>query len=239
MENASQEVHCCTHHVFKVIFSDQLNVLQELPAIWAITREMFHLDMNGKYQEILSGLINRYYILPSEQLQLITEESEIVNFNRNQTITEAGQQNIHEYFILDGIVHRYIIIEKGEFITTGFYVGPAIMTPNFARTSDQRSIFSLQTLVSSVVAQIPVKKLDDLRTSDKHIRKWGQKVVEQELKISFSRETRFRSSNAKERLLHLRREYPSLENSVPHTCIASYVGITPESFSRLRKELSR
>lgn len=189
-------------------------------------------------QTVLTELIERVHVLKPNQLQQITDECEIKPFHKQQHITETGKKDLNEYFLLDGIVHRYTFSEEGEFITTGFYTGPTIITPNFARTSDQKSIFSLQALLPSVMAVIPVDKLDDLRTSTPEIRRWGQRVVERELKYAFIHETRFRSSNAKERLLGLRKEYPNLENQVPHTCIASYVGITPVSLSRLRKKLT-
>jgi len=195
--------------------------------------------MEKGQQKILSGLLTTYYPLPLKQLHQIIGECEIKPFVRQQHITETGWGNYSEYFLLDGIVHRYSLVEKGDFITTGFYVGPAIISPNFSRTSGQKSIFSLQVLVESTIAQISVKKLDELRDSDKEIRRWGQKVIEHELKKYFSYEVRFRSCNAKERLFSLRKEFPNLENLVPHTCIASYVGITPVSLSRLRKELSQ
>lgn len=195
--------------------------------------------MDKNQQNILSGLLTKYYSLPSKQLQRIIEACELKLFKRQQHITETDQKDNSEYFLLDGIVHRYSLVEKGDFITTGFYVGPAILSPNFTRTSGRKSIFSLQALVSSTVAQISVEKMDQLRETDMDIRRWGQKVIEQELKNYFSHEVRFRSSNAKERLYNLRKDYPNLENLVPHTCIASYVGITPVSLSRLRKELTR
>lgn len=195
--------------------------------------------MNNDCQEILLRLINGYYSLPYEYQRLISEECEAIQFRKQQHLIEAGQKDDSEYFLLDGIIHRYTLVEKGEFITTGFYVGPTVITPNFARTLDGKSIFSLQALIDSTVIKIPAKKLDAMRNSEKEIRKWGQKVVEQELKKSFIHETRFRSSSAKERLIHLRKEYSNLENLVPHTCIASYIGVTPVSLSRLRKELIR
>lgn len=193
--------------------------------------------MNNDNQEILLKLINGYYFLSNEYHQLIFEECEIVQLGKQQHLIETGQREDSEYFLIDGIIHRYTLVEKGEFITTGFYVGPAVITPNFARTLDGKSIFSLQVLVDSTVIIIPAKKLDAMRNSEKEIRKWGQRVVEQELKKNFTHETRFRSNSAKERLIHLRKEYPNIENLVPHTCIASYIGVTPVSLSRLRKEL--
>lgn len=195
--------------------------------------------MDKRQKNLLSGLLATYYPLPSEKLQQIIGECDIKQFEKQKHITETGQKDLSEYFLLEGIVHRYSLVEKGDFITTGFYSGPAIISPNFARTSNQNSIFSLQALMSSTVAQISVKKLDELRDTDRDIRRWGQKIIEHELKKYFSYEVRFRSYIAKERLFSLREEYPNLENLVPHTCIASYVGITPVSLSSLRKELTQ
>jgi hypothetical protein len=63
--------------------------------------------------------------------------------------------------------------------------------------------------------------------------------VEKEFIRSLNYEVLFRSYTAKDRLLFFRTHYPSLENLIPHTIIASFLGITPVSFSRLRNELSK
>jgi CRP-like cAMP-binding protein len=195
--------------------------------------------MDKTYLTILADLITGVWPLAQHDVQLITGGCEIKPLNRLEMLTREGKQSDQEYFLLDGILHRFTGTESGDVITTGFYSGPAIVTPDFARTSDQKNIFSLQAPTDSKVAAIPAHKLDVLRISNPEIRRWGQKVVEQELKRAFLHETRFRSSSAKERLLWLRMEYPNLENLVPHTCIASIIGITPVSFSRLRKQLIR
>jgi CRP-like cAMP-binding protein len=196
------------------------------------------LQMNTEYREILTKLINKYYSLSHKDHRLIMEQCKTGHFAKQEHLVESGQKEDSEYFLLDGIVHRYTLVEKGEFVTTGFYMAPAIITPNFARISNGKSILSLQALAKCTVAQISVKDLDELRNSKVEIRKWGQKVVEFELKKSLKHDTWFRSSSAKERLVQLRKDYQNLENSIPHTCIASYIGITPVSFSRLRKEMS-
>ena len=71
------------------------------------------------------------------------------------------------------------------------------------------------------------------------IRRFGQSVVEREFTTSLNFEVLFRSHSAKDRLLYFRENYPALENMIPHTVIASFLGITPVSFSRLRNELAK
>ncbi len=194
--------------------------------------------MGNKHQEVLQHLINRPCRLSPNLDQQMTEACVIREIDKKHKITESGQQNSSEYFLLDGILHRYIITEEGEFITTDFYVGPAIIMPHFVRTSGGRSIFSLQALTRLILAEMQVETMETLIDAYPEIRKWRQKVVEQKLKRNFVDEVRFRSKSAKERLAQLRKEYPNLENMIPHSCIASYVGVTPVSFSRLRKEIT-
>jgi CRP-like cAMP-binding protein len=95
----------------------------------------------------------------------------------------------------------------------------------------------LETLTDTLIAEIPVKALDNLRHNNIEINTFGQKAVENELVRNISNDIAHRSFSAKERLLLLRRLYPNLENLIPHHIIASYLGITNVSFSRLRSEL--
>ena len=82
-------------------------------------------------------------------------------------------------------------------------------------------------------------RLDALRAAHQEFRNFGQRVVERELSMAMLLEVALRSYSARERLLALRKQYPNLENLIPHHIIASYLGITHVSFSRLRSELSR
>ncbi len=70
------------------------------------------------------------------------------------------------------------------------------------------------------------------------IRTFGNLVLQNELKSKVEKEIGLASLSAKERLIEFRKKYKILENFVPHTDIASYLGITNISLSRLRKELS-
>jgi hypothetical protein len=70
------------------------------------------------------------------------------------------------------------------------------------------------------------------------LRSFGYKVVESELALKTQLEVSLLTLSAKERLLHFRKEYPNVENIIPHTIIAGYLGITSVSFSRSRNELA-
>lgn len=150
-----------------------------------------------------------------------------------------GKTDSNEYFLLEGLIQRNIINSEGESVTTGFYMPFSVLTPHFARTIAGKSIFNLQTLSDVTIAELPVKTFDSLRYSNDDIRTFGQKVLEKELQKSLAHEVAYRSMTAKDRILTLRKEYPNIENIIPHSIIASYIGVTPVSFSRLRNELAK
>ncbi len=199
---------------------------------------MIILVCMNSLENALLKIFNDFVSLSEISKRELLCRSEFIEYPKSSIIFSEEKNNGYEYFILKGIAHRYNISDEGEYVTTGFYYPASVITPNFARTINARSIFSLQTLTDCVVAQIPVTAFDHLRHTIPDIRQFGQQVVEQQLSKSILNETVFRSCTAKQRLELVRNEYPNLENLVPHNIIASYLGITPVSFSRLRNEIA-
>lgn len=192
-----------------------------------------------KMTEALENILKSFNISAPSSIQLFKDNATLKTWQKNADIFGEGKKNSSEYILLSGIVHRYNISDKGDRVTTGFYLPPSVITPHFARTGNGKSLYCLQAATEAVLAEIPVAKLDHLRSVNKEFYDFGQRVVEKELSLSVRLEVAYRSLGAKERLLAMRKHYPNLENLVPHHIIASYLGITQVSFSRLRKELSR
>ena len=182
----------------------------------------------------------RHFGLTGRQVQnLFMEQCTLVNFTKNDLLFKEGKRNGKEYLLLEGVLHRFNENELGENVTTGFYVGMAVITPHFARNVHEKSMFSLQALTDALVAEIPVEALDQLRATHPAFETFGRKVLENELVKNLAADIAYRSNTAKERLVMLRETYPNIENLIPHTVIASYLGITNVSFSRLRSEFSK
>lgn len=184
-------------------------------------------------------LLHNFGLQSSNTQNLLIENSTLKVFKKNENIFLENNINEFEYFLIEGVLHRYNLNELGENITTGLYLANDVITPHFARTVNSKSLFSLQTLTSARVIEIAVKELDRLRLSNNEFRLFGQKVLEKELSKNLFDDIVFRSLNAKDRLLTLRKTFPNIENLIPHSIIASFLGITNVSFSRLRNDLAK
>lgn len=187
-------------------------------------------------QFVLKQLFIELGLRTDSSQQLLLSKCAEHELNRMELIFSKDKANEFEYILVNGILHRLNMNEKGEIITTGLYMGPRVITPHFARTVNNKNIFSLQALTNVVLLEIPVKQLDELRYKEPEFRLFGQNVLENELATNLQDDINYRSLTAKEKLTLLRNAFPGIENLVPHQVIASYLGITNVSLSRLRKE---
>ncbi len=97
----------------------------------------------------------------------------------------------------------------------------------------------MQALTDAAYLKVPAGRFRELLDADEYLLMVGRAIVEKEFIRGLNYEVLFRSYTAKDRLEYFRENYPNLENLIPHTVIASFLGITPVSFSRLRGEMSK
>ena len=195
--------------------------------------------MSSSLADRLGPILRRYADVSAEAVELVVQQATVRDLARNELLAKAGGADTHEYFILEGVLHRSVLGQQGEPLTSAFHVEGTVITPHFARTRAGKSLFTIEALTPVQLAAVPVADFDRLRYSSKDMQLFGMRVVERELMESLQRSTAFRESSAADRLIALREEFPGLENKVPHACIASFLGITTVSFSRLRGELAR
>jgi CRP-like cAMP-binding protein len=195
--------------------------------------------MNQPATAIIASILQDFLPVSPNTISLVINSGEIVNYERGNVVIYEKKYNAFEYFQLEGIAHRYNLDADAQQITTGIYQAPTVITPHFARTTDSKSIFCLQALTDCTFLRIPIGTFDELRNTHEQLRAFGQRVSEREFIHLLNYEVLFRTYSAKDRLLFFRSKFPLLENRIPHTVIASLLGITPVSFSRLRNELSK
>lgn len=146
----------------------------------------------------------------------------------------AGETNDAEYFVLEGLLRTFVISHEGKDVTLGFYRGPGVLSPSITRSHDGKSRVHCEAIAQSVAVAFPFASLIDLMQRDDDIRLWGDAVLRNDLLERAQREWALATMSGAQRLTYFRARHGSLEQVVPHHKIASYLGMTPVSFSRLR-----
>lgn len=166
----------------------------------------------------------------------------ITNFReikKDTVFIEENKVNNFEYLLLDGVCRNYLYNLDGEQVTISFYQAFSILTPKNVRVQNGKSLYNFQALTDIILGEIPADLFLQLMIDNIEIREFGNFVLTQELYKKVNKEIAFVSQTAKERLLQFRNDYRMLENLVPHSQIASYLGITNISLSRIRNELMK
>lgn len=149
-------------------------------------------------------------------------------------IVQQGEQETRELIILEGCVASRIYDPVGSGVCVGLYVGPCIVTPNIARTRDGASLVSLEAVSDTIVAQMDSNRLTDLMIASEPIRDWANAVLREELGRKTDREWCLAALGGADRLAWFRDRHPGYEGIFTHSLIASFLGITPVTLSRLR-----
>lgn len=186
-------------------------------------------------EEILR-FIRSYIDLSEDEADIVRESSHIVNFKRNNLLLSEGECAKNHFFVVSGCVRSYYII-NGEERTTEFYTENQSIIP-VSLINKQPSEYFIVCLEDCQIAigseerdQALIEKIPKLKNlimkSDTQVRIQTQVLFDN-----------FKNNSPEMRYRYLMDIRPDLFNRVPLQHLATYLGITPVSLSRLRKRLS-
>ena len=153
---------------------------------------------------------------------------------KNKTLFHAGQENRYEYLLLDGLLRSLILDEKGNETTVAFHSAPCVVTPCIARSEYSRSLVSCEAVQTSRIVRFSDNDLMDLMRKDENASRWGNRVMQTELVRRSKREWSLAAESGAQRLERFEKEHPDVASVVSAKIIATYLGITPVTLSRLR-----
>lgn len=185
---------------------------------------------------LIINYISKYIPLTEEEIEIIKEQNLIRYFKKNELLLEEGEYAKECYFVLSGCVRAYYLMD-GEERNTEFYIQNQSITPVSYQTK-KPSEYYLSCLEDCVLAlgsdernQKLLEKVPKLTTM---IMQMSNEMLVQKV-IEFDE---FKTFSPEQRYLNLLEKRPDLVNRIPLYHLASYLGITQVSLSRIRKRIS-
>lgn len=186
-------------------------------------------------QNIDSILFNYTTISDKSKILIINKITE-VNFRKGSIILSSDKTEKKIYFIKKGIVRAFTIYE-GDEVTFWFgYEGSSILSMR-SYVENKPSYESIEVLEDSILYEIRISDLQELYETNLEIANWGRKLAEIELIKTEERLISRQLGTAIERYKKLLVDSPSLINRVQLGYIASYLGISQVTLSRIRAEI--
>lgn len=182
-------------------------------------------------------LVHKVSPVSEGSLELISDLILVEVYEKGDVFIDRGKKNNKEYFVYEGVCRSFLLSPEGEEVTISYFLEGEVLSPNKTRTANQLSQLNFQALTKLTIASMDADKFEQLMINHLDIREFGNMVLQNELLSKVEKEIGLASLSAKERLILFRKKYHFLENLISHVDIASYLGITNISLSRLRKGL--
>ena len=179
--------------------------------------------------------ITSYIELTPQEINIVNEQNQIKSFKRGALLLSEGEYAKECFFILKGCVRSYYLVD-GEDRTTEFYTENQSINPVSYLTKKPSEYYlaceeDCEVAISS--AERSKKLIEMIPKLETLIMQMNSELLVQN-QISFDY---FKNLNPEMRYLKLLETRPDLFNRVPLNHIATYLGITPVSLSRMRKRI--
>jgi CRP/FNR family transcriptional regulator, anaerobic regulatory protein len=155
---------------------------------------------------------------------------------KGEFLLKAGEVCDHITFINKGLFRTYMIINDDE-VTSNFAFGGNYITEYTSFVSRQPSIDNIVAMEDAEILQMSYKDLQIAYDKAPVWQKFGRLMAEYVLTFISSRNKSLLFNTPEERYLKLMKERPKVIERIPQHYIASYLGVKPESLSRIRKRL--
>lgn len=191
-------------------------------------------EITAEIKKSLHTFVNRFIKTDDELFNTILGNFEYYNTARKELLLEAGKVADKVFFLPEGFVRFFHIKENGIEVTSDFYFAPGFITSFTSLIEQKPSIVNIQAMVKMDILFIKYKNLIALYDQEHKIERLGRLLAEQVFISSEKHLFSFLNDSPQERYEWLIREYPEYIKNIPLHYLASYLGITPESLSRIR-----
>ncbi|GAA4458557.1 Crp/Fnr family transcriptional regulator [Nibrella saemangeumensis] len=181
----------------------------------------------------LLTLIEAIYPVSTALKQSLVSLLSHASLPKGSLLLSPDQISTKIYFVEKGLVRGYYL-KDGKDITTGFMPETSFVISPVSFYRQQPSFEYLETLEESPLWSLSYQHLSHLYSQYPEFNYVGRVVTEQYYTRSELRAHHLRMQTADERYRAFLSEYPTLANRVPNKHIASFLGLTPETFSRIR-----
>ena len=181
---------------------------------------------------ILQGILSRFSIEEKEWLAF-KDGTSIKQIKTGTCIIETGQLVQHAYFCTSGLFRLFYLLPDGREYNVAFTLENDFATSYASMIDGQPSTFSIEAMEDSIVIEIPYLLLQELMNKSHMWERFVRISVERLYTRKEERERELLYLPALERYQAFLLKYPGLEKRIAQYHIASYIGISPVSLSRL------
>ncbi len=187
--------------------------------------------------EVLKYFNEMFPFLDKSDIDVILGHATFMTFKKNQHIIKAGEFDYSIYFVFDGLIRAYYYSEQGNELTP-FFWNEHLITASWETIYNQKpSSLNFEAIEDTFVGIIDFNKLKKAINENDQLQKAYITMMESILTNSLVHTQSFIHEKPESRYERFKMDFPNLLNRISQKHMASYLGITPISFSRMKKRM--
>lgn len=187
-------------------------------------------------KNVLSA-IEKYNKLSDDDKKLLLDKLEPVRLKKGETLIHELEKSPYFYFIEEGAVKTNYIDEKGNKKVVWFGFEKDICFSQSAYFNVEYVNETIDLLEDTLFYRVKIKEIKELYNQYCSWANWGRNFIEFHFTETIKEMDEYKSRKAKDRYIDLINNKPHIHMRVPLKEIASYLGVSAVTISRLRKEL--
>lgn len=206
--------------------------------MWAICQCCDALRASLKdYENILKN-IKRYVSLSEEDEKQFSIIVRTTHVKRRQFIVQPNFVCSHQTYVLKGAFRSYFVSDEGIDHTIQFAIEDWFISDFNSYINQTPASLFVEALEDSIVQQIAYDDVEHLCIANPKFERFFRLVAQKSFAFSQRRVLSNLGKTAEERYLEFLNLYPSIVQRVPQYALASYLGMSPEFLSKIRKRLA-
>ncbi|MBT2563765.1 Crp/Fnr family transcriptional regulator [Pedobacter sp. ISL-68] len=174
--------------------------------------------------------------LPSTLQQRIKDETLTQKFKRKHLLLQPGETAKRLYFIQQGLIRTYFIDEHGKECTTWFIEPGHLIYPSYSFITQKPSYEYIEVLQDSKLQSLSWNQINSYYAEFKEANLLGRIITQKHYLHSEQRAYLLRTATSEYRYELLLKKHPNIEQQITQNHIASYLGISRETLSRIRRK---
>ncbi len=184
----------------------------------------------------LTKHIKTYLVISEEELTQIASFFDYHSYRKKETLILAEKRCDQLFFVIEGCLQSYFIDNLGNPKTIQFAIENWWLTDFLAFQNQKRSNFNIETVENSEVLSISFSKYNELLTKFPVMEKYFREIYQTAYGSALMRLKHVNTFSKEEMFLKFRDSYPEFVQRVPQYLLASFLGLTPEYLSEIKRK---
>lgn len=179
--------------------------------------------------------LDKFISINEDEFLQILPYFRVVETSKKSNLLEAGQICKSNYFVLQGCLRKFFINEKGTEVTTEFAIENWWITDNMAYEHQQESEFYIQAVEPSQILFIDYNSQEKLLTQHPKMEQYFRFIYQRAYAAAQMRIKYMYDYSKEDYYYFFQSKYPEFVQRIPQYLLASFLGLTPEYLSEIRK----